>query len=737
MLSVYLNSLEENNSIEENLPLKKLKVLVLTGEEVNAELVKKFSQKFPTRLVNAYGQSECSDDTLHYAIPYRQEIQNIFIGKPSNNTRVYIVDQNNNLQPIGIPGELCVTGDGLARGYLNRPELTAEKFIPNPFNSLEFRVYSLELKETKNDSQLLTLNSQLDNDSQLSTFNSQLYKTGDLARWLPDGNIQFLGRIDYQVKIRGFRIELGEIENRFRKHESVKEAVVIAKDDPQGGKYLVAYLAAERELTVAKLREYLAQELPDYMLPSYFVMLERMPLTPNGKVDRKALPEPVPGFNTGVEYVAPANATEERVALLWQDILGLEKVGTKTNFFELGGHSLKATTLISRIHQEFGVDVPLREVFRTPTVAGLAQFINGAKESIYSAIQPVDRREYYPMSSAQKRLYVLAQLDTTGTAYNLPAIMRVEGNLDRTRFEEAFRQLVARHETLRTSFEMWDGEPVQKINEEAEFHITYLESTPEEAENIVRGFIKPFDLKKAPLVRLCLVKVGEDRHLMMFDIHHIISDGTSIRIMVKEFAGLYNGEQLPELRIQYKDFSVWQNELSGSAVLKKQETYWLELFAGEVPILNLPTDFPRPSIQSFEGDYFNFQPGRVLTGKLNNLAVETGTTLYMVFLSAYNILLYKYTGQEDIIVGSAIAGRLHADFNNLIGMFVNTLPVRNNPEGEKTYREYLKECKENALQFYENQSYQFEELVDKIDLPRDISRNPLFDTYFYLAKSGC
>jgi amino acid adenylation domain-containing protein len=675
-----------------------LKIVTLGGEKVTSDIIKKTKEiSSSLEVMIEYGPTECAVVSAFCRNP--QPDTAIIIGKPIANTQIYIVDQNTQILPIGIPGELCIAGKGLARGYLNRPELTAEKFVENPFKSGEM-----------------------------------MYRTGDLARWLPDGNIEFLGRLDHQVKIRGFRIELGEIESRLLKHPLVKETVAVAKEDSQGGKYLCAYLVGEAELTTVELREHLAKELPDYMIPSYFIPLEKLPLTPNGKIDRKALPEPDGSIHTGVEYVAPVTETETKLVSLWQGILGVDRVGVKDNFFELGGHSLRATTLVSGIHKEFNVELPLREVFKAPTLAEMARYIQDARESMYSDIEPVEEREYYPLSSAQRRLYILEQFEGVSTAYNMPAVMIIEGELDKARLEAAFRGLITRHETLRTSFAMVDGEPAQQVDREVDFNITYLEATAAEAGELAEGFIRPFDLKAAPLLRVCLIKTGAERHLMLYDMHHIIADGVSINLLAQELISLYEGKELPGLRIQYKDYAVWQKGLYAGELINKQEEYWRETFRGEIPPLNLPLDYPRPAIQSFAGDSIHFEIKKGLAEKLNQVAKAGGATLYMIMLAALNTLLSKYTRQEEIVIGSPIAGRPHADLQNMIGMFVNTLAMRNYPEGEKTFREFLREVRDNALKAYENQDYPFEELVEKLDIQRDLSRNPLFDVMFALQN---
>ncbi|WP_273480649.1 condensation domain-containing protein, partial [Acetivibrio straminisolvens] len=473
--------------------------------------------------------------------------------------------------------------------------------------------------------------------------------------------------------------------------------------------------------------------------------LDKMPLSPNGKIDRKALPVPSGSINTGVKYVEPVGTTEKKLAQIWQEVLECEKVGVNDNFFELGGHSLKAAILVSRIHKEFNVQISLGEIFKAPTIRQFAEKIEGSGKNIYSSIVHLAEKDYqapggdfavYPVSSAQKRLFILERMGNLGTTYNLPGVLTVEGDIDLKAFEKAFKKLIDRHEILRTSFELRNGEPVQRVHKQVDFKLGYKEADADKAKDIIKDFIREFDIGTAPLFRAELVKIGEKKHLLMFDMHHIISDGVTSVILVKEFIELYSQKDLAPLRIQYRDYAVWQNSILESEIIKKQMEYWQNIFSDDIPVLNLPTDYPRPSIQSYEGDRIRFALSKELVEGLRAVAANTGTTLYMVLMAAYNVLLYKYTGQEDIIVGSPTAGRPHADLENLAGMFVNTLALRNYPKGEKTFREFLEEVKSNVLNALENQEFQFEKLLELLDLKRDLSRNPLFDTLFVLQNMG-
>ncbi|PUA38789.1 non-ribosomal peptide synthetase, partial [Paenibacillus elgii] len=682
--------------------LRHARAVLFGGERASVSHVRKaLGHLGPGKIKNVYGPTESTVFATTYDVHEVEDgAVSVPIGGPISNTAIYIVDGQNKLQPIGVAGELCVAGDGLARGYLNRPDLTAEKFADNPFAPGE-----------------------------------RMYRTGDLARWLPDGTIEYVGRIDDQVKIRGFRIELGEIEAHLLKLDAIEKATVVVRESANGEKQLCAYYVEDRSLSANEIRNTLSQELPSYMLPSYFVQLERMPLTTNGKIDRRALPAPEESMETGVEFVEPRTELEAGIVNIWKEILKIEKISVKDSFFELGGHSLRATTMVSRLHKELNISLPLRDVFRYPTVEKLAEAIGGMGEQAYSSIPAAEAREYYPLSSAQKRLYILHQLEGAEQSYNLPGVTLLEGALDRNRLEEAFRALIARHETLRTGIEMVGGEPMQRIYPEVEFAVEHIRANEEEADAAVKQFIRAFDLAKPPLLRVGLIELAPERHLLMFDMHHIVSDGISMDVLVEEFARLYGGEELPALRIQYKDYAVWQQSEAQKEQLKRQEAYWLEVFRGELPVLEMPTDYARPAVQSYAGNALRFELDAQKREGLQRIASENGATLYMVLLAAYTILLQKYTGQEDVVIGTPIAGRTHGDLQPLIGMFVNTLAIRNYPVADKTFLSYLDEVKETTLGAFERQDYPFEELVDKLKLARDLSRNPLFDTMFTLQNT--
>ncbi|MGD2092862.1 MAG: amino acid adenylation domain-containing protein [Candidatus Aminicenantes bacterium] len=707
---------------------------------------------------NQYGPTETTVTSIALMIgneELEETLSRLPIGRPIDNTVVYVLDKWKKPVCLGVVGELYIGGAGLARGYLNQPELTAEKFV------LAHSSWLIADRKT------MKVPVKFPMSYQLSAI-SYIYRTGDLARWLPDGNIEYFGRMDQQVKVRGFRIELGEIENHLLVMEGINDAVVVTREDRPGDRYLCAYLVSQEELEPSVLRDHLSGRLPDYMIPSYFVQLEEIPLTFNGKVDRKVLPEPE--ISIGKEYAAPRDKIEKKLVEIWLEILCRDSLhasqlrislGIDDNFFELGGHSLKVTLQVSKIHQKFEVKIPLAEVFKRPTIRQLAEYIKAAKKSKYAGIEPVEKKEYYALSSAQKRMYFLQQIDVESSAYNMPSFLPLGKDMEKERLESALQELINRHESLRTSFVGVNDNPVQRIHDRVEFKIQYDRSlvncqgrgevsSPNKIETIFREFIRPFDLSKAPLLRVGLIQLpptpashgghpqsgapasqeGKERkYILMVDMHHIISDGTSSTVLVEDFLELYPGNRLPGLRLQYKDFSHWQNRLLESGQIKVQEDYWLDLYsdAGRIPRLSLPADHRRPEIYTFAGDRYSFIIEKDDAVRFKALGIREGGTLYMNILAVLNTLFYRYTNQEDIIIGSGIAGRPHADLQQIMGMFVNTLAIRNYPHGEKTYRSFLEEVIAHSVTAFENQDLQFEELVDKLELERDPSRNPLFD----------
>jgi tyrocidine synthetase-3 len=701
-MSYLISSLEEDGGeyIQEN-----LRLVFMSGDWIAVNLPGRVKKFFPNaRVISLGGATEGTVWSIYYPIEKVDEYQtSIPYGRPIDNNYFYILDDNQCVVPLGVAGELYIGGVGVARGYMNDEQRTKASFLQDRFRG---------------------------------TDGGMMYKTGDLGRMLPDRNIEFLGRKDHQVKIRGYRVELGEIESQLQKHERIKEAVAADRTDKDGNRYICAYIVTQQEITVQELKDYLLGKLPEYMVPSCFMNLEKLPLTPNGKIDRKSLPEPTVNLDTGREYEAPTNETEEKLAQIWQEVLEIDRVSIHDSFFDLGGHSLNATTLVFKIRKELNVEVQLREIFEAPTIKEIAKLIGAAEKSVYTTIEPAEKKEYYPLSRAQRRLYLLSQKESTSINYNTADAVKLEGEIDRQKLEQAFHKLIERHESLRTAFEIIDGQPVQIVHDKASFSVEYTRAKEEEIPSMLEAFVKPFHLEKAPLLRVKLISLDDSTHILAYDMHHIISDGVSMRVMIEEFVKLYQGESLRPLRIQYKDYSEWQNRMITKGETQKQGQYWLDEFKGEIPVLNLPADYARPKVQSFEGDSITAKLDKALTKSLDDIAARTGTTVYMVMLSAYSILLSKYSGQEDIIIGSPVAGRPHADLEGVIGMFVNTLAMRSYPAANKNYARFLEEVKDNALKAFENQDYPFDELVEKLDFKRDLSRNPLFDVMFVLQNVG-
>lgn len=509
-----------------------------------------------------------------------------------------------------------------------------------------------------------------------------------------------------------------------------------SKDKYVSSSCLAAYYVAEKEFKSSELKKTLGESLPDYMIPAYFIKLEKMPVSSNGKVERKKLPDPnYKSAENVIEFVEPKTWTEKKLADMWKEILHLSVLNIKDSFMDVGGDSLRATVLYTRINKEFNVNIPVRDIFAHPTIEELARQIEALDKGSYEEIKKTAIKENYLVSSAQKRLYIVNQIDESSMAYNMPAAFEIEGMLDISKIEEAFRQLIERHEAFRTSFVLVDGEPVQIVHNDIEFKIRYeVAEDREEINKIMEGFISPFDLSIAPLFRVCMIKVSETKHILVIDMHHIISDGESASIIIREFNQLYFGEKLSPLKLQYKDYAEWQNELKRKGKFEQQKNYWKSKLGGELPVINLPVDYKRPQRQSFKGETVTVEIHSKLVAELKKIMHATGTTMYMLLLASYNVLLHKYTGQEDIIVGTPIAARDHVDIHEVVGVFMNMLAIRNYPSDNKSFEELLIEVKENALNAYQNQTCPFEEIIDSLDVKRDLSRNPVFDVMFSMQN---
>jgi amino acid adenylation domain-containing protein len=706
--------------------LSDLRYCVCSGETLPVELAKIFRAKIPgTKLINLYGSSEVAADVTCYEVNNVDGLSTIPIGRPIANTEVYILDANLVLAPLGVPGEIYVGGDGLARGYLNRAELTAEKFVAHPFGCLA---------------------------------GARLFRTGDSGRYLPDGNIEYRGRRDTQVKVRGFRIELGEIEAQLASHTQVHQAVVIARDDERGDKQLVAYVVAAGEAPANnELRAHLRRKLPDHMIPAAFVLLETLPLTASGKVNRLALPAPDRDhLVAGDAFVAPRTQTEEILASVWADVLDTADVGVNDDFFALGGHSLLLARIAARIRETFQLELPLRALFEAPTVAALAERIETARRNAEGLedvpLVAVSRAGPLPLSFAQERLWFFDQLEPNSSAYNIPRVLRLNGPLDTNALRRSLYTIVARHEVLRTSFLNDSGKPALSIAASAAVEIPFFDLSQLPAgdrdegtrELANRETQRPFDLAQGPLLRAALVRLGEEEHVLLLTMHHIVSDGWSIGILMRELVVFYNAviatagpvaAALPALAAQYVDFAVWQRQWLSGAALQKQLHYWREQLAGAPPVIDLPLDRPRPALRSERGARRSFTIAKEITDKLKALARGERATLFMTLLTAFQWLLSCLTNQDDIVVGSPTAGRNRPECEVLIGYFVNTLVLRAEFSGDPDFRESLRRARAVALGAFANQDVPFEKLVEELKPARGLQYNPLFQVWFVLQNA--
>jgi amino acid adenylation domain-containing protein len=666
----------------------------------------------------------------------------VLIGRPIANTQVYILDER--MEPVveGVTGELYIGGAGLARGYAGRPALTAERFVPDPFGAAP---------------------------------GGRLYRTGDFARLRAGSTVECLGRGDQQVKVRGYRIELGEIEAVLRRHEAVADCVVVAREDGPGGARLAAYVVAagarapaegeaedasaapmpaafdDARRLAPRLRAHLREHLPEHMVPSVFVSLDSLPLTPNGKVDRRALPAPEqPRQEAASAFPAALKPSEELLAGVWQEVLGVEHVGLDDNFFELGGHSLLATQVVSRVRGMFGVELPLHTLFEAPTVRALAANIEGAvKSGLGMTVPPIRRaprdREL-PLSFAQQRLWFLDQLEPGSPFYNSPATLRLKGALDEGALRRALSEIVRRHEVLRTTFTSRNGRPAQVIRPAEEVALPLVDLTQmsaQERERAARELaaeeaLRPFDLSTGPLLRVTLLRLAEDEHVALFTMHHIVCDGWSVGVLVRELSALYEayveGRESPleELPVQYADYAVWQREWLRGGGLEKQLTYWRRQLGGRLPVLELPTDRPRPTVLSERGARLSFTLGRDLTDAVTALSRQEGATLFMTLLAAFQTLLGRYAKQRDVIVGAPVAGRNRAETEGLIGFFVNMLAMRADLSGNPPFKELLRRVREMALGAYVHQDLPFDKLVEELQPERDPTGTPIFRVAFGL-----
>ncbi len=689
------------------------------GEQLTPELASSFIRSGTVELCNLYGPTEATIDGSYWEVPREGALETVPIGGPIANSQVYVLDREMELVPTGVSGEIYIGGEAVGRGYFEQPDLTSEKYVPNPHEGSGGR----------------------------------LYRTGDLGRLSRAGEVEYLGRIDQQVKLRGYRIELGEIETVLRRHESVGQCAVMVREETPGDQRLVAYVvpASEAVASDAELKGYLAGKLPEYMVPSVFIELRELPLMPNGKLDRKALPAPQAAAATE-ESERLLTPVEEIVAGVFAEVLKLEQVGINQNFFEMGGHSLLATQVVSRIRELLGLEVPLRSLFEAPTAATMAQVVERQHRSGIGleapAILPVSRDRQLPLSFAQQRLWFIQQLEPDSVAYNTPLSVKLRGAMSISALKQSLEEIARRHEVLRTRFEVSEGRPVQVIEEAGEIELSVWdisELEEEEREKVAREVVgeeagRAFDLERGPVWKAVVVRVGEEEHVLVVSMHHVASDGWSVGVMVKEFGELYEryegGEKsrLEELEVQYVDFAVWQREWLQGQVLDEQLDYWRRRLAG-VQALELPTDRPRSTATSHREGNSPFRVSAELTQQLKALSRREGVTLFMTLLAGFKLVLGRYSGQQDVVVGTDVANRNRLETENLIGFFVNQLVLRTNLSGNQSLRELLRQVRETTLGAYQHQDLPFEKLVEELSPERNQNRSPLFQVKFVLQNA--
>jgi amino acid adenylation domain-containing protein/non-ribosomal peptide synthase protein (TIGR01720 family) len=701
--------------------LAKLRWILPTGEALPAALAREWLTTYPAvPLMNAYGPAECSDDVALHPLtePPDPQATQVPIGRPVDHLRLYVLDRLLDPAPVGVCGEIYVGGLGVGRGYAGDVARTAGAFVPDPFGPEP---------------------------------GARLYRTGDLGRTHADGTIEFVGRRDHQVKLRGFRIELGEIEARLAEHPAVREAAVLVREDRPGARRLVAYVAAaEAAPGEGELRAWLEARLPDYMVPRSFVFLPALPRTPNGKPDRKALPAPEIGVS---DYVAPRSATETTLAQIWAEVLGLPRVSVEDSFFDLGGHSLLLTQIAARVRRAFGVEVPLRDLFETPMVASQARAIEAAQGQgpgpSTPPLVPQRRDGALPLSFAQERLWFLAELEPTAASYNVPAAVRLRGPLDAARLARAFAALTRRHESLRTRFVGGEGRPSAVVDAEQPIAIATADLSalaPAGREAAARRLSEeqaglPFDLSRGPLLRVSLVKLGEREHLLLVVLHHIISDGWSMNVLVRELTEFYAADAesrspaLAPLPVQYADYARWQRDWLRGPALERQLDHWRQKLGGELPILALPTDRPHPAARSYRGARHAFTLPRELSAGLRELARGQNVTPFVLLLACFKALLSRSTGQTDLCVGTPVANRTRVEIEGLVGFFVNTLVIRTDLAQTPTFSALVARVREEVLQAQAHQDLPFEQLVQALRPARNLRHTPLFQAMFSLAEA--
>ncbi len=695
MLSLFLDTIEEQGDLDR---LDSLRYVFASGEALNPHQVNKFNALLyktnKTQLNNLYGPTEATVDVSYFDCSTEDVLGVVPIGKPIDNINLYVLDKYRNMQPVGVPGELYIAGDGLARGYLNRPELTGERFVPNPFNNCRFCTVS----------------------------SPRMYKTGDLARWLPDGNIEYLGRIDQQVKIRGLRIELGEIEAELVKNESINEAVVTVQKDWMGNDALAAYLVSDTDIVIDEIKSQLSKTLPDYMVPLYYIRITKIPLTMNGKLDRKALPKPV--VHIGGDVVNPENSTEQVLLDIWKDFFRNEKIGVCHDFFSLGGDSIKAVKLISIINGKLGVSLKLSDIFKLKSVRAISEYIQHmpALDSCFVPLEKVEKREYYPVSFVQSTMFKYPDANYP-ERYNLGRADLFRGSLDLQRLEGALMKLIERHDVLRTSFHLINGEYVQMVSDTVPFKPDFLECDEAGARKYMDKFVRPFDLGTSPLLRFSILKVDTDLYYFLLDMHHIIFDAVTIEIFYGELWKLYRGEKPEPVPIQYKDYAVWQKKYLNDSVLKKYKSYWMDKLKGFI-FTRMPIDISytleaRYNLETLRVDEPTYQMLQAFCSKL-----EITKSSFMIGI--FTLMLAEETMKKDIAIGLRVSNRFDASLNNVMGCFLEKVVIRS-LTGNQTVKEFLKNVHTNVVEAMDHALYPYDLLNREVREHEKIENPELFN----------
>ncbi len=670
-------------------------------------------ESYNFRLTDEYGPTECTIVSTYYDIPAGGASKTP-IGRPIANTRAYILDDKKRPVPLFMPGDLYLAGAGLARGYLNRPELTAEKFVDDPFVPGE-----------------------------------KMYKTGDLARLSADGNIDYLGRADSQVKIRGFRVELEEIQNEIQKDTRIKSAAVISSKSSSGDDFISAHIVLNdpgAAVAAGELKKNLGETLPAYMIPSRFYFIDKIPLTSNGKIDKKILAASASSsFDTdtcsdgpsgGESFRAPASDTEIKIAAVWSGLLNIKRIGAGDNFFELGGHSLKAASLQGYFKKLFGAQLSLLEIFKTPRLCDQAALVDKKSRGPALAIDHAAAgRASYPLSAAQKRLFIIESMGGAKTAYNLTSAFMITGALDEKKLAKAFDLTVKRHDALRARFVVENGEPAMIIENEVKYKRGFIKAAESELSSVIKDFARPFDISKAPLFRILLVELPDGRHLFVFDAHHIIIDGISIGIIIKEICATYDGLAPDKPEYDFCDYTLWEEKYYREDLESRCEKYWLDRFCGDIAALELPVDRPRGAAISYAGARA-VKDISALAPAVEKLSAQYGVTDFSLLLAFFFTALHKFSGQNDIITGVPAAGRHAVEFENTAGMFVTTLALRAKPYAELGFKDFVTEVKQDFTMALDNSGFQFDSLVEKLGVRREAGRNPLFDVMFAFERGA-